>query len=194
LDKGTYCIADTNVNYDPTAAQLAEISMMAAKELMRFGIMPKVALVSHSNFGSMDTPSAVKLREALQIIRHKMPDLECDGEMQADSALIEDIRHRLYPKSYLKGEANLLVMPNLDAANITYNALRALANGVVVGPILLGMRKPVHILTRTVTTRGVVNLSALAAADAYAGTVAGEKFEESGKLGDESMLSASKPS
>lgn len=176
LDKGTYCITDTNVNYDPSASQLAEIAMMAAKELMRFGITPKVALVSHSNFGSMDTPSAIKLREALQIVRSQMPDLECDGEMQADSALIEDIRHRLYPKSYLKGEANLLVMPNLDAANITYNALRALANGVVVGPILLGMRKPVHILTRTVTTRGVVNLSALAAADAYAAT--SEKLSE----------------
>ncbi|MEK7991706.1 MAG: NADP-dependent malic enzyme [Thiotrichaceae bacterium] len=166
LDQGTYCIADTSVNYDPDASQLAEITIMAAREMRRFGIEPKVALVSHSNFGSADTPSSIKLREALEIIREEMPNLECDGEMQADSAVIEEIRNRLYPKSYLKGEANLLIMPNLDAANITYNTLRSIANGVTVGPILLGMDKPVHILSRTTTTRGVVNLSALAVVDA----------------------------
>lgn len=170
LDQGTYCITDTSVNYDPSAVQLAEITMMAAKEMRRFGIVPKIALVSHSNFGSADTLSAIKMREALKIIHQQMPEVECDGEMQADSALIEEIRHRLFPKSNLKGEANLLVMPNLDAANITYNALRSLAGGVSVGPILLGMRKPVHILSRTATTRGIINLSALAAVDAQAMT------------------------
>jgi malate dehydrogenase (oxaloacetate-decarboxylating)(NADP+) len=168
LDKGTYFIADTSVNYDPSAEQLAEVTMLAAKEVMRFGIMPKVALVSNSNFGSADNPSAIKSRHALKLIQEMMPELECDGEMQTDSALIEDIRLRLFPKSRLRGEANLLVMPNLDAANITFNAIKSLANGVSVGPILLGMNKPIHILSRTVTTRGVINLSALAAVDASA--------------------------
>ncbi|MCV6636475.1 NADP-dependent malic enzyme [Candidatus Albibeggiatoa sp. nov. NOAA] len=178
LDQGTYCIADTSINYDPDASQLAEVTMMAAREMRRFGIEPKVALVSHSNFGSADTPSSIKLREALEMIREEMPDLECDGEMQADSALIEEIRNRLYPKSYLKGEANLLIMPNLDAANITYNTLRSIANGVSVGPILLGMDKPVHILSRTTTTRGVVNLSALAVVDAQQAELASEQLPE----------------
>jgi len=168
LDEGTYFIADAYVNYEPDAVQLAEITMLAAKEVMRFGLTPKVALVSHSNFGSADTPSAQKLRDALEIIHTNMPDLECDGEMQMDSALREDIRYRLYPKTHLKGEANLLILPNLDAANITYNALKVLGGGVSVGPILLGMDKPIHILSRTVTTRGVVNLSALAVVDAQA--------------------------
>jgi malate dehydrogenase (oxaloacetate-decarboxylating)(NADP+) len=168
LDKGTYFIADTSVNYDPSAEQLAEITMLAAKEVMRFGIQPKVALVSNSNFGSAENPSAIKSRQALKLIHQAMPELECDGEMQTDSALIEEIRLRLYPKSHLRGEANLLVMPNLDAANITFNAIKSLANGVSVGPILLGMNKPIHILNRTVTTRGVINLSALAAVDALA--------------------------
>jgi malate dehydrogenase (oxaloacetate-decarboxylating)(NADP+) len=166
LDKGTYFIADTYVNYDPTAKQLAEITQLASDEVKRFGIMPKVALVSHSNFGSFDNPSALKLREALELIHTKMPDLECDGEMQTDAALLETVRQRLYPKSHLTGKANLLIMPNLDAANITFNALKALADGVSVGPILLGMQKSIHILSRVVTTRGVVNLSTLAAVDA----------------------------
>jgi malate dehydrogenase (oxaloacetate-decarboxylating)(NADP+) len=166
LDRGTYFIADTSVNYDPNAQKLAEITELAAKEVTRFGITPKVALVSHSNFGSTDNPSAIKMRQALNLIHTNMPTLECDGEMQTDAALSEEIRHRLYPKSLLKGEANLLIMPNLDAANITFNALRTLAGGVSVGPILLGMRKSIHILSRVVTTRGVVNLSTLAAVDA----------------------------
>jgi malate dehydrogenase (oxaloacetate-decarboxylating)(NADP+) len=168
LDKGTYFITDTAVNYDPSAEQMAEITLLAAKEVMRFGITPKVALISNSNFGSADNPSAIKSRHALKLIQEMMPELECDGEMQTDSALNEDIRLRLFPKSRLRGEANLLVMPNLDAANITFNAIKSLANGVSVGPILLGMNKPIHILSRTVTTRGVINLSALAAVDASA--------------------------
>jgi len=125
-----------------------------------------VALVSHSNFGTYDNPSALRLRAALQIVRKRDPDLEIDGEMQTDAALSEEVRHRSFPKSRLTGQANLLIMPNLDAANITFNALKVLANGVSVGPILVGVAKPVHILNRTVTTRGTVNLAALAAADA----------------------------
>lgn len=175
LDKGTYFIADTYVNYDPDAKQLAEITHLAANEVKRFGIIPKVALVSHSNFGSIDNPSAFKMREALRLIHANLPDLECDGEMQSDAALLEEVRQRLYPKSILKGEANLLIMPNLDAANITFTALKSLAEGVSVGPILLGLCKSVHILNRVVTTRGVVNLSALAAVDAQALATIAEK-------------------
>lgn len=168
LDKGTFFIADAYVNYDPDAKEIAEITQLAADEVRRFGITPKVALVSHSNFGSANNPSALKLREALKLIHAKMPDLECDGEMRTDAALNEEVRNRLYPNSRLKGEANLLIMPNLDAANITFKALKELADGVVVGPILLGMRKSIHILSRVVMTRGVVNLSTLAAVDAQA--------------------------
>jgi malate dehydrogenase (oxaloacetate-decarboxylating)(NADP+) len=168
LDKGTYFIADTYVNYEPDEQELAEITELAANEVKLFGITPKVALVSHSNFGSTDNYSAVKLRQALNLIHTKMPDLECDGEMRTDAALSEKIRNSLYPDSHLKGEANLLIMPNLDAANIAFNGIKALANGVSVGPILLGMRQSTHILSRVVTTRGVVNLSTLAAVDAQA--------------------------
>ncbi len=166
LDKGTYFIADSYVNYEPDAQELAEITELAANEVKIFGITPKVALVSHSNFGSTDNESALNLRKALNLIHAKMPDLECDGEMRTDAALNEKIRNSLYPDSTLKGEANLLIMPNLDAANIAFNGIKALANGVSVGPILLGMRQSTHILSRVVTTRGVVNLSTLAAVDA----------------------------
>jgi len=175
LDKGTYFIADAYVNYEPDAKQLAEITELAANEVKRFGIIPKIALVSHSNFGSTDNPSAIKLREALSLIHKNMPEIECDGEMRTDAALSETIRERLYPKSHLKGKANLLIMPNLDSANITFNALTALADGVSVGPILLGMRQSVHILSRVVMTRGVVNLSALAAVDAQEAKAAIDK-------------------
>jgi len=168
LEKGSYFLADAYVNYDPSAKQIAEITQLAASEVKRFGVTPKVALVSHSNFGSANNPSAIKLREALKLIHANSPELECDGEMRTDAALSEEIRNRLYLQSHLKGEANLLIMPNLDAANITFNALKALGGGVEVGPILLGMRKSIHILSRMVTTRGVVNLSTLAAVDAQA--------------------------
>jgi malate dehydrogenase (oxaloacetate-decarboxylating)(NADP+) len=187
LDKGTYFLADTSVNYDPSAQQLAEITELAANEITRFGILPKVALVSHSNFGSRDNPSASKMRTALNLIHHNMPGLECDGEMQTDAALIEEIRQRLYPKSLLKGEANLLIMPNLDAANITFNALKSLANGISVGPILLGMRRSIHILNRVVTTRGVLNLSVLAAIDAQTYNSTPEKIENSEKIEVENL-------
>jgi malate dehydrogenase (oxaloacetate-decarboxylating)(NADP+) len=166
LDKGTYFIVDSYVNHDPDAELLAEITLLACEQVKLLGITPKVALVSHSNFGSYDSPSALKLRSALALLAKRAPDLEVDGEMQTDAALVEEVRKRLYPKSRLSGEANLLVMPNLDAANITFNALKVLANGVSVGPMLLGTAKPVHILNRAVTTRGTLNMSALAVVDA----------------------------
>ncbi|HEY5790775.1 MAG TPA: NADP-dependent malic enzyme [Gammaproteobacteria bacterium] len=166
LDRGTFFIADTNVNHTPDAGEIAEITLMAANEVRRFGIAPKVALVSHSNFGSSNHPMAARLREALQRLREMDPELEVDGEMQTDAALSAEVRARIFPKSRLSGVANLLVMANQDAANVSFNALKALGNGVSVGPILLGMNRPVHILNRTVTTRGTVNLAALAAADA----------------------------
>jgi len=166
LDKGTYFIADTAINYDPNAEQLTEITALAAQEIRNFGIEPKAALVSHSNFGSTDYPSAQKLRTVLTLLQQRMPDLQCDGEMQADAALEEKVRYRLFPNTPLHGEANLLIMPNLDAANITFSALRVLADGESIGPILLGMQKSVHLLGRSSTTRGIVNLSLIAALDA----------------------------
>lgn len=166
LDKGTYFITDPSINYNPTAEELAEITLLAANGMRVLGIEPKVAMVSHSNFGSQSTKSSRKMCEAVEIVMQRDPKLEIDGEMQTDAAIMEDIRNRLFPKSRLRGEANLLVMPNMDAASITFNALKALGNGVSVGPLLLGMGKPVHVLSRTVTTRGVVNLSTVAALDA----------------------------
>jgi malate dehydrogenase (oxaloacetate-decarboxylating)(NADP+) len=154
-------IVDTHVNDDPTAAQLAEITMMAAEELRRFGIIPSVALLSHSNFGSSDSPSALKMRAALAILRERAPDLECDGEMHGDTALDADYRRALMPRSRLTGEANLLVMPNIDAANISYNLLKTAAgNGIAIGPVLLGAAGPVHVLTASATVRRLVNMTA----------------------------------
>jgi malate dehydrogenase (oxaloacetate-decarboxylating)(NADP+) len=158
-------LVDTHVNYDPTAEQLAEITLMAADELRRFGVAPKVALLSHSNFGTSNKPSAVKMRETLAILRERAPTLEVDGEMHGDSALDEDIRGSI--DSPLKGQANLLVCPNIDAANIAYNLLKTGAgNNVAIGPILLGCAKPVHILTPSATVRRIVNMTALAVVDA----------------------------
>ena len=158
-------LVDTHVNYDPTAEQLAEITIMAAEELRRFGIEPKVALLSHSNFGTSNKPSAVKMRETLAILRKKAPTLEVDGEMHGDTALDEDLRGSV--DSPLTGSANLLVCPNIDAANIAYNLLKTGAgNNVAIGPILLGCAKPVHILTPSATVRRIVNMTALAVVDA----------------------------
>jgi len=165
LDQGTYFIADGFVNYKPSVEELVEITLLAASEVRRFGIVPKVALVSHSNFGGADSPSSQRMRQAVQELWRRDPGLEVDGEMQTDAAVNEEVRRSIYPNSRLTGSANLLVMPNIDAANITFNALKALGNGVSVGPLMLGLRKPVHILNRTVTTRGAVNLSAIALAD-----------------------------
>nr|WP_280140911.1 phosphate acyltransferase [Halomonas daqiaonensis] len=166
LERATLFIADPYVNYDPDASQIAEITLMAAEQVRRFGITPRAALVSHSNFGSDDFDSAKKMRQALALIRERAPDLVVDGEMQADAALSMGVRGRILPDSLLEGEANLLIMPNLDAANITFSALKALGNGVAVGPILLGAAKSVHVLNRTVTARGITNMSAFAVVEA----------------------------
>ncbi len=142
------------------------MTVLAADEVRRFGIEPKVALVSHSNFGGRPSPTANKMREALEMLREHAPTLEVDGEMHADAALSEPIRKARFPGSTLKGAANLLVMPNMDAAHISLNMLKMLADGITVGPILLGMAAPAHIVTQSVTVRGLVNITALAVVDA----------------------------
>jgi malate dehydrogenase (oxaloacetate-decarboxylating)(NADP+) len=162
-------LLDTHVNYDPTAEQLAEITTMAAEEMMRFGIKPKAALLSHSNFGSSSHPSALKMRLTLDLLREKAPWLEVDGEMHGDVALDPAARSLIMPNSTLTGEANLLVCPNIDAANISYNLLKTAAGGnIAIGPVLLGANKPMHILTPTATVRRIVNMTALTVADANA--------------------------
>ena len=167
LPNHTLFICDTYVNADPDAELLAEITLMAAEEVRRFGLIPKVALLSHSNFGSLSTASAKKMSRTRELIVARAPDLEVDGEMHGDAALDEATRQRLYPDCKLRGAANLLVMPNLDAANIAFNLIKATsAEGITVGPILLGAAKPVHILTPTATVRRLVNMTALAVVDA----------------------------
>ncbi len=167
LPKRTLFICDTYVNPDPTAAQLAEIAMLAADEVQRFGIVPRIALLSHSNFGSSRSPSAQKMSAVREILEQNAPHLEVEGEMHGDAALNEEIRMRIFPNSRLKGEANLLIMPTLDAANISFNLLKITAGeGITVGPMLLGAAKPVHILTPTATVRRLVNMAALASVDA----------------------------
>lgn len=167
-------LVDTHVNYDPTAEQVAEITLMAAEEMMRLGVQPKAALLSHSNFGSSNQPSAVKMREALNILRNIAPWLEVDGEMHGDCAIDESVRTAVIGNSTLTGEANLLVCPNMDSANIAYNLLKSAAgNGVAVGPILLGAAKPVHILTASATVRRIVNMAALCVLDANSERVSG---------------------
>ena len=159
-------LVDTHVNYDPTAEQLAEITVMAAEEMKRFGLVPKAALLSHSNFGSSNQPSALKMRAALARIRELAPWLEVDGEMHGDTALDPSQRAAQLPDCTLQGEANLLVLPNIDAANIAYNLLKTTAGGgIAIGPVLLGAAKPVHILTPSATVRRIVNLTALTVAD-----------------------------
>ncbi|AQR65153.1 NADP-dependent malic enzyme [Aquaspirillum sp. LM1] len=167
LPTGNIFIADTYVNANPDAEQLAAITDMAAKAVKRFGIAPKVALLSNSSFGTVQSAGAGKMRDALDIIRAKNPTLEIDGEMQGDAALLETIRLQAMPSTTLKGAANLLVMPNVEAANISYNLLRVSASdGVTIGPILMGMAKPVHIVTAISSVRRIVNMVALAAVDA----------------------------
>jgi malate dehydrogenase (oxaloacetate-decarboxylating)(NADP+) len=166
LQSGAIFLCDTHMNVDPTAEQIAEMTLLAATTVAGFGIEPKVALLSHSSFGASKSPSARKMREALALIRRRRPDLEIDGEMHADAALNEAIRDRAMPASTLRGTANLLIMPNLDSANIAFNLLKAGADGLPVGPLLLGMSAPVHVLVPSVTARGIVNLSALASMQA----------------------------
>ena len=163
-------IVDTHVNVDPSAEQLAEITRMAADAIRRFGIVPKAALLSHSNFGSSDSPSALKMRETLRLLREQAPDLIVDGEMHADCALDAALRRTVLPESTLTGEANLLVCPNLDSANIAYNLLKTAAgNNVAIGPVLLGCARPVHILTPSATVRRIVNMTALTVMEAATG-------------------------
>ena len=163
----TVFIADTYVNPDPTAEQIAEITLLAAEEIRRFGIEPKVALLSHSSFGSSDYPSARKMQVALSLINGLDPQLEVEGEMHGDAALDEDVRMATFPGARLKGAANLLIMPTLDAANIAFNLLKtAVGNGVTLGPILLGVAKPAHILTPSATVRRIINMTALTVVDA----------------------------
>ncbi len=162
-------MVDTHINYDPTAEQLAEFTIMAAEEMRRFGLKPKAALLSHSNFGSSNQPSAIKMRDVLELLRQNAPWLEVDGEMHGDVALDAAARHAIMPNSSLIGDANLLVLPNIDAANIAYNLLKTAAGGnIAVGPVLLGAAKPVHILTSSTTVRRIVNMTALTVADANA--------------------------
>lgn len=164
--RGTLFLTDTYVSVEPDAEEIAESAILAAKEIRRFGIEPKAALVSHSNFGSKESASADKMRRAAALLAQKAPELESDGEMHGDSALSQVLRDRVFPNSRLKGEANLLVFPNLDAANITLNVVKSVTDALHVGPILLGAARPAHILTPSVTSRGVVNMTALAVVEA----------------------------
>ena len=164
--KGTFFVCDTYVNADPTSEELADIVTMAAEEVQRFGIVPRVAMLSHSSFGSADTPSSLKMRRALTLVQARLPKLEIDGEMHADAAISDEIRQRVMPGSRLKGRANLLVMPTIDAANISFNLVRVIGDNVTVGPILLGINAPAHILTPTATVRRIVNMTALTVVDA----------------------------
>jgi malate dehydrogenase (oxaloacetate-decarboxylating)(NADP+) len=169
LPKRTVFLCDTYVNLDPTAEQIAEMTLLAADAIRRFGITPKVALLSHSSFGASEAPSARKMRAALALISVRAPDLEVEGEMHGDAALSEDVRRAAFPNSRLKGEANLLIMPTLDAANIAFNLLKTAAgDGITVGPVLLGAARPVHIVTPSATVRRLVNMTALTVVDANA--------------------------
>lgn len=165
LESGPIFLCDTYVTPDPSASELAEMAILAAEQVRRFGLVPKVALLSHSSFGSASTKSALKMKQALLKILELQPDMEVEGEMHADMALNPDFRQRVFPNSKLKGRANLLIMPSLDAANIAFNLLKALGNSFSIGPILLGLNKPAHILTPSATVRGIVNLSALGLVD-----------------------------
>ncbi|MBU6236154.1 MAG: NADP-dependent malic enzyme, partial [Alphaproteobacteria bacterium] len=166
--KQTVFFCDTHVNPNPSIAQIVEMTRLASEEMQRFGIEPKIAMVSHSNFGTHNHPSAIKMRQAAAELHAREPDLEVEGEMHADAALSEEIRKIVMPNSRLKGAANLLVFPTVEAANITYNAVKIMSEGTAVGPFLLGVAKPVHIVTSAATPRGLVNIAALAAVGAQA--------------------------
>jgi malate dehydrogenase (oxaloacetate-decarboxylating)(NADP+) len=166
MSRGAYFLADTYVSVDPTAEEIAEMTLLTAEQVRRFGITPKIALLSHSNFGSSNTASARKMRDAVGLLRTRSPELEVEGEMHGDAALDSVYRNRVFPNSELKGEANVLIMPDLDAANISYQLIKVMADALPVGPVLLGTDRPAHILTPSVTARGVVNMTALAVVDA----------------------------
>jgi malate dehydrogenase (oxaloacetate-decarboxylating)(NADP+) len=180
LPTGTYFLADTEANVDPTEDEIAETAVLSAAVIRRFGIVPKVALLSHSNFGTDTSTSARKMRRALGLVLQRDPDLEVEGEMRADSAVDEAVRERLFPSSRLKGRANLLVMPNLDAANIALNLLRHLGQGTSIGPILLGAAEPAHVLSPTLTVRGIVNMTAIAVVEAQERAARGRRSADYG--------------
>jgi len=166
LGSGTIFLTDTHVTVNPSAEEMAETAFMASKIVKRFGLVPKIAMLSHSNFGSRNNESAVKVRRAVQLVKERYPDLAVEGEMHADAALSEETRNRVFPNANYRGGANLMVMPNLDSANITYNMIKAVGDGLPVGPILMGLNKPAHVVTESTTVRGIVNLCAIAAVDA----------------------------
>jgi malate dehydrogenase (oxaloacetate-decarboxylating)(NADP+) len=166
--RGAFFVADTHVRENPSADEIADMAILCALHVSRFGMQPKIALVSHSDFGDADSQSALKMRAALALIRARHPELEVDGEMQADTALSPLIRDRIYPNATLKGEANVLIMPNLDAANVAFQLTKSVADALPVGPILIGVARPAHVLTPSVTARGIVNMTAIAVAEAQA--------------------------
>ena len=168
LPRGVVFIADTHVTHDPGVEELMEIATLCAEEIRRFGVEPKVAFVSHSNFGTTDWPSARKMRRAVQLLQRQNLDFEVEGEMHSDSAVDERMRERLFPGNFLEGNANLLIMPSLDAAHISYNLLKVLGDGLPVGPVLVGAAQPAHVMTSSVTARGLVNMTALAVIEAQA--------------------------
>ena len=165
-NRGNYFVCDTHVNPNPSVPQISEMTLLAAERVRGFGIEPKVAMLSHSNFGSHRSESANKMRIAAIDIKQRDPKLEIDGEMHADTALSAAVREDIMPNSSLTGEANLLIMPNMDAANISFNMLKVLGEGIPVGPMLLGVNKPAHILTSATTARGILNMTAVACVDA----------------------------
>ncbi|MDH5723127.1 MAG: NADP-dependent malic enzyme [Alphaproteobacteria bacterium] len=171
IPSGTYFFCDTQINPNPTIAQISEMTLLAAEEVRRFGIKPRVAMLSHSNFGTTNSEAAVKMRAACEDIHRRDPELEIDGEMQADTALVEAVKQRVMPNSRLTGPANLFIMPNVEAANIGFNLVKTFSDGVSIGPILLGASRPAHILTPSTTTRGIVNITALS-------TVGAQIFED----------------
>lgn len=166
MSKGTFFLCDTYVNEDPSPHEIAEMTLLAADGVRRFGIIPKVALLSHSSFGTSNARSARKMREALELIQDRDPGLEVEGEMHGDAAISEDIRRRIFPEAQLSGQANLLIMPDLDAANIAFNLLKTTTDSVSVGPVLLGTQRPAHILTPSASVRAIVNMAAVAAVEA----------------------------
>lgn len=167
LPERTLFLADTYVNYDPSPEQIVEMTVLAAEEMLRFGVTPRVALLSHSSFGNAESPTAEKMRIALVMLHERYPELEVEGEMHGDAALDTELRLRIFPNSKLRSDANLLIFPTLDSANIAFNLLKTAAGeGMTIGPILLGADKPVHILTPSATVRRIVNMSALTSVEA----------------------------
>ncbi|HEY5717173.1 MAG TPA: NADP-dependent malic enzyme [Motiliproteus sp.] len=173
LPTGTFFICDSHITPDPTPEQVAQNTLQAAEEMRRFGILPKVALLSSSNFGTNDLPGAVKMRQAREILNQLAPDLIVDGEMHADAAISEELRNKVFPESILRGQANMLVMPNVESAHIAYGLLKTLGGGIAVGPILLGAQQPVHIMTQSTSVRSIFNMTAIAVADAQSAAQAG---------------------